>query len=166
MIKARANPGPAFVSGDDWKEASRGLYAIANNNEDHLLKFDLNSDSPEDIPVAPLIETSNRVVLGLDLGEMGSLKAIATYKTDHAAEQAARTLEEILVQANPALEKLEKSASLAKQKESEDFYRVARAILGACAVRQRARNVELQARKKLTANENLAIGPALLEWVP
>jgi hypothetical protein len=71
-----------------------------------------------------------------------------------------------LVAHNPSLEKLEKSARLAKQTESEDFYEVARAVLGAFAVRQHGRNVEFQGRKKLTANESLAIGPALLECVP
>ena len=102
MIKRPTKPGPAFVMGDDWKQASRGLYAIAINNEDHRLNFDLNADSAEDIPIGPLIETSDRFVFGVNLGAASSLKAIATYKTSRAAEQAAKTLEGILRASKPS----------------------------------------------------------------
>jgi hypothetical protein len=109
-----------------------------------------------------LIESSRRVVFGLDWGEMLAFKAVATYDTDRAAAQAAKTLEEVLVKATPTLEKLEQAAKLANRKEAQDFYSVSRALLGAGVVRQNGASVELHVRKKLTAIEFAAIGIALI----
>jgi len=161
MIKRPAS-GPPFLKADDWKAAGRGLYAIAINNNDHRWKFDLTPESPEETRFASVIETSSRVFLGLDWSETLAVEGVATYETDRVAEQAARSLQEILTKASPALEAEEKSARLAKRKEAQDCYRALRAVLGACVVHQTGRSVELQGQKKLPAREIAAIGMVLI----
>jgi hypothetical protein len=162
MIKQPSHHAPAFASGDDGKEASLGLYEIVINNEDGRWKFDSNSDNPEDIPIAPAIEKSKRVVLRLDWGETLGLKTVVTYDTDRAAADAAKALDDLLKNAPVALLELETSAKSANRKEAQDFYRVARLFVGACAVKQSGRSVELHGRKKLTAEEIAAFGIGLV----
>jgi len=162
MIKQPASHWAVFATGDDWNKASGGLYAIAINNVDHRCKFDLNPETPDEIKFERMVATSSRVVFGLGWGEMLGLKAIATYDTDGAATYAATVLPELLSKASPALHELEASARSSKRKEAEEYYRVVRAILGACVVRQSGRTVEIQGRKKLSASEVAAIGMALV----
>ncbi len=162
MIKQPASHWATFATREDWNQASRGLYAIAINNVDHRWKFDLDPATPDESQFESMIATSSRVVFGLDWGETFGLKAIATYDTDGAATYAARVLPQLLSKASPALSELEASARSSKRKESEEFYRVARAVLGACVVRQSGRTVELEGRKNLSASEVAALGMALV----
>src|SRR5262249_50393081 len=94
MIKqpAALAPTPALTTSDDWKNVSQGLYALVINNEHHRWKIDSMSEDPDDIPVAKLIESSRRVVLGVALSETLRLKAIATYPTELAAGDCAKKL--------------------------------------------------------------------------
>jgi hypothetical protein len=78
------------------------------------------------------------------------------------AEHAAKTLNELLIKAAPALEEREKSARSANLKKAEEFCPVARAILSACVVHRHSRRVELQSRTKLTTKQLAAFGLALI----
>ncbi len=161
MLKVPKKPGPAIVESDAWKEAGRGLYAIAINNKDHRWNFDLAAENPEDIPFASLVQTSSSVVIGLDWGETFLMKAIATYDTDRAAESAARILRDLLVKAGPALEELQKSAATPDRLHYREFFRIARGILDACVVRQSGRSVEVHGQRALSAEDLAAIGMEL-----
>jgi len=90
------------------------------------------------------------------------MKAIATYDTDRAAESAARTLQDLLVKAGPALEDLQKSAREANRTDSQEFCRVARGLLDACVVRQNGRLVEVHGQKTLAAKDLATIGMVLI----
>ncbi len=162
MIKQRTKRGPAIAQGDAWKEAGRGLYAIAINNVNHRWKLDSAPESSEEIRFGSLIETSRRVVISLDWNEMLLMKAIATYETDRAAESAARALKDILAEAGPALEDLRKSAAAPNREHFQEFYRVARGLLDACVVRQNGRRLEVYGQKVLTAKDLATIAMELV----
>jgi len=162
MIKQPKKRGPDVVQSGDWKEAGQGLYAGAINNVDHRWKLASDAESPEEIPFSSLIETSQRIVISLDWNEVLLMKAVAAYETDRAAETAARTLQDLLVEAGPALEELQKSAPASNREHSQEFYRVARGLIDACVVRQNGRRVELHGQKALTAKELATIGMALV----
>jgi hypothetical protein len=164
MIKQKqpAQPALPFVEGEDGKEASLGLYEAALNNVDRRWKFDLSSENPEDIWIAPVIEKSSRLVFHLDWGETLGLKTVLTYDTEPAAALAAKALQDTLNKAPEALIVRENSARSANQKEAQEFYRVARLVLGGCTVQQNGRTVVFQGRKKLTPEELAAFGIGLI----
>ncbi len=161
MIKQPKKRGPAVVRSGERKAAGRGLYAIVINNVDHRWKLDADSEGPDEIRFCSLIETSRRIVISLDWNELLLMKALATYDTDRAAESAARTLQDLLAKAGPALETLQKSAPVAKNRGLQEFYRVARGLLDACVVRQNGRRVEVHGQKELTAKDLATIGMEL-----
>jgi Zn-dependent protease with chaperone function len=90
------------------------------------------------------------------------MKAIATYDTDRAAESAARALKDLLAEAGPALEELQKSVAGANRKHYQELYRIARGVLDACAVHQDGRLVEVHGQKALTPEDLATLGMELL----
>ena len=94
---------PEFLRGDDWNQVDGALVAVAIDNREQQLKLDLQSDDPEDLYLAPLLQNARRWVAGLSTGEVVKFRAIATCSNETKGEELARLATERIAKARAAL---------------------------------------------------------------
>jgi beta-lactamase regulating signal transducer with metallopeptidase domain len=96
LIAQVPRTGTAFVAGGDWRKVDGGLIAVAIDNRDQRWKLDANTDKPDDLPIAPLLQQASRWVLGIDYAQSLTLHAIATCETEARGQALARMAESLL----------------------------------------------------------------------
>jgi hypothetical protein len=117
LIGQPTRTGPEFVAGDDWRKVNSGLVGVAIDTRDQRFKLDVNTDAPEDLPIAPLLQYPSRWVLGVDSANSLTLRAIATCGTNANRELLARTAEALLAQWRVSLGQVKRNASKDEQEE-------------------------------------------------
>ena len=93
----KVNPGvPAYVSGPEWDRASRGLLAVAINNQDGVFAkaYDIGRTEPGDAEFLSLFKGVDRWVFGVDDADVIALHALAVCSTG-ASETIARSVESL-----------------------------------------------------------------------
>jgi hypothetical protein len=108
--------GPDFVAGEDWGKVDKGLVALALDTRDQRFKLDVNTDEPDDLPIAPILQLGYRWVLGIDSADSLNLHAIAKCGTDAAGHLLAQKTESFLARARVALGQM-KTAPRTKNQE-------------------------------------------------
>ena len=94
MLAAREDPGtPAYLRGPDWERVSRGLLAVAINNQDGTFpqRFDLGR--PDDAAFLALFPGVDRWVVGIDDADAIALRGAATCRNRETSEAIARAIE-------------------------------------------------------------------------
>ena len=101
----KEKPGvPAYLSGPEWDRASRGLLAVAINNQDGAFAkaYDIGR-RPDDAVFLSLFKGVDRWVFGVDDADAIALHALAACGPD-ASETIARTVESLVKLGREALE--------------------------------------------------------------
>lgn len=104
-LARRGNPVvPAYLTGTDWQEASRGLLAVAIGNHDgsFLKRYDLGRS--DDAAILPLWQGADHWVASLADGETLSFRALATCTGGPEAQAIAKAAEALLRQGRQELE--------------------------------------------------------------
>ena len=80
---ASEKPGvPAYLSGPEWDRASRGLLAVAINNQDGAFAKAYDLGRPDDAVVLSLFKGVDRWVFGVDDADAIALHAVAACSPD------------------------------------------------------------------------------------
>ena len=89
---------PAFLTGPEWERASRGLLAVAINNQDgaFVKKIDLNR--PGDAVVLSLFKGVESLVFGVEDRDDFALRATAVCQGDAPRDALVRTVEALIGQ--------------------------------------------------------------------
>ena len=100
----KVKPGlPAYLTGPEWDLASRGLLAIAFNNQDGAFAKAYDLGRPDDAEVLSLFKGVDRWVFGVDDADAISLHAMAVCGTN-ASETIAGKVESLVKLGRAALE--------------------------------------------------------------
>ena len=100
----KAGPGvPAYLSGPEWDRASRGLLAVAINNEDGVFAKAYDLGRPDDAVMLSLFKGVDRWVIGVDDADAIAVHALSVCGGE-ATEPMARTLESLVKLGREALE--------------------------------------------------------------
>jgi hypothetical protein len=95
----------AHLSGPDWKEASRGLLAVALDNHDGaFLKSYENLGRPGDAEVLSLLKGVDHVILGVDDRDEIALKVTAVCQGEAPRDSLALAVEALLEQGRKLLD--------------------------------------------------------------
>jgi hypothetical protein len=146
LIGQSTRTGPEFVAGDDWRKVNSGLVGVAIDTRDQRFKLDVNTDAPEDLPIAPLLQYPSRWVLGVDGVDSLTLHAIATCGTNDKRELLTRTAESLLAQWRVALGQVKRNAPKNEREEIEaGAVRLAQEFVQASIVHREASSIVIRA---------------------
>ncbi len=149
LLSRTTRTGPDIVRTDDWRKVDRGLIALAIDNRDQRWKLDVNTDEPEDLPIAPLLQQASQWVIGVDAAGSSNLHAIATCRTVEKGQLLARTAESLLARANVAIGQAKFVTG--------DGMRLAIDLLKACKVSREGKAVDVIAKSDLPVADFLFI---------
>jgi BlaR1 peptidase M56 len=149
--------GPDIVRTDDWRKVDRGLIALAIDNRNQRWKLDVNTDEPEDLPIAPLLQQASQWVIGVDGAGSSNLHAIARCGTNEKGQLLARTAESLLARARVAIGQ----AKLDPQEDdgifTGDGMRLVNDLLKACKVSREGKAVDVIAKSELPVADFLFV---------
>jgi hypothetical protein len=153
LIGQPKRTGPDFVAGDDWRKVNSGLIAVAIDTRDQRFKLDVDTDAPEDLPIAPLLQYPSRWVLGVDCVDSLTLHAIARCGTNDKRELLARTAESLLAQWRVSLGQAKRNPPKNDQEEiAAGAMRLAREFVQASIVHGEGLAVDINATSHLRAD--------------
>jgi len=149
QIKEGPSRLPEFLRGDDWNQVEGALVAVAIDNRGQQLKLDLQSDDPEDLYVAPLLQNASRWVAGLDAGELVKFRAIATCSSEKQSEVVVRFAQERIAMARAALAVRDRTRRGGKDELEDALLRPAGGLIPVCGVHRDGPIVKLSAEAKI-----------------
>jgi len=147
LIRQGKRARPDYVKGNDWQEVEDGLIAVAIDNRDQ--SWNIETDEPEVLPMAPLLQNATRWVFGVDGADSLLLHAIATCGTDERGETIARTAQSLLSQARVALGQATINPPKGEEEVTRVAVRLASDLLQVCQVRRDGKMVDLSAKSHL-----------------
>ena len=89
-------PVPDYVRGDDWKRASRGVFAVALDNREDSLAKDFDLGRPDDAMVLPMFRGVDRWVLSVPATDDISPHAEAVVRDARSAVLLVREVEHLV----------------------------------------------------------------------
>lgn len=150
MIKHGAGSRPESTRGADWDVVDRGLLALAIDNRGGRWNLDAEVDTPEDLPIAQLLQGASRWVVGVDGAEGLMLRAIATCGSDDAGRSVAGAAEALMARGRAALELARTTPPKGHEDAHRDLLRTANDLLRACKVRRDGAVVDLSAENPVS----------------
>jgi beta-lactamase regulating signal transducer with metallopeptidase domain len=141
----RATPSvPGYLRGADWARASRGLLAVAIDNQGGKLAKRLTEGRPDGAWVQPIIQDADHWIFGIDDTDTIGLHAAVACRSVEASEPIARTIDSLRKQGQEALDHPDPEAPAAG--EVEPLLHMARALLANLRIQRTDRSVELRAK--------------------
>jgi hypothetical protein len=137
---------PAYILGPDWERASRGLLAVAINNENGEFKKQYDLGRPEDAVALSLFKDVNQWTLWVDDADSIALHAAATCRNGEANKTISGVIDSLLKSARALMEQPDPEAlAAASREQSRDYrvYRMLKALLANLRVERTERAVEL-----------------------
>jgi hypothetical protein len=137
----QAPPLPAFLRGPDWQRASRGLLAVAINNQDGAFAKCYDIGRPDDAVVLSLCKDVDCWTFSADDADAMALRATAACRNADASATIARSIESLVKQGRDVLEH---PTSDARDLEAHDrSIRMYRALLANLRIEHTNRSVGL-----------------------
>jgi hypothetical protein len=109
----------------------------------------LQSDDPEDLYIAPLLQNASRWVVGLDAGEIVKFQAIATCSSEKQSEVVARFAKDRIAMARAALAARDRTGRGEKANVKDALLRPADGLIPVCGVNRDGPIVKLSAEAKI-----------------
>jgi BlaR1 peptidase M56 len=153
LIRGGAGARPEYVRGADWHRVEKDLVVLAIDNKDLRWKLDVETDDPEDLLIAPLVQSATRCVFGVGGGDSSVVHAIATSGTEREGETVARTAEALLSRLKTAINTSKTNPPVGKETASREFQRIAMDLLQACKVRRDGAMVDLSVTSQLPVEQ-------------
>ena len=97
-------PAPAYFRGKEWERASRGLLAIAINNENGTFGKHYDLGRPDDAVVLSLFNGLDAWIIGVDDADAIVLHAEAACRSRDASEEISRSLNSLINRGRQFLE--------------------------------------------------------------
>ena len=94
-VRRESPAPPAYLRGPDWERVSRGLLAIAFNNQDGAFAKSYDLGRPDDAVVLSLFKGVDRWVLGVDDADAIVLHADAACRGRDASEAITRAIDSL-----------------------------------------------------------------------
>jgi hypothetical protein len=136
------SPPPAYVRGPGWERASRGLLAVALQNEDGAFAKQYDLGRPDDAVTLSLFKDVNHWAFWVDDADSIALHAAAACRSGAASQTITGVIDSLLKSARAAMQQPNPEAlDLAGERE----YRVMKALLANIRVAHTERSVELRA---------------------
>jgi len=133
---------PAFAQNAAWQRASRGLLAVALNNQNAAFAKDYDLGRPDDAVVLSLVKGVNQWVLGVTGDDAVVLRAAAACQSPEASESLLRTIESLRALGQRTLEQLAHEPRVGK---SVDPLVMAKALLANLRVDRADSSVNVRA---------------------
>lgn len=156
QIGRRSRERPEFLNGDLWERVEKGLVVAAIDNRKHLLKLDLRSNDPPDLPLAPVLQQASGWVASLDFADVLKFRAIATCGGEAPGEALAQLTQDRIKLARVICEGAVPAGAAEKNDEDDDdpLDRTVKLLLRACRVHRDGSIVDVSSEAK--------VGPDLL----
>jgi beta-lactamase regulating signal transducer with metallopeptidase domain len=148
LIDGTASRRPDLVTGDDWRKAERGLLACALDNLGGRWTLDAESGEPEDLPIAPLVQSASRWIFGVDHVDRLTFRAIGTCGSSQDPKAVAKFAESFLTSARS-------KADAANLTAHSQTLRVMKDLIRTCRVHQAGNAIDLTA-ECVVPDEDLA----------
>jgi beta-lactamase regulating signal transducer with metallopeptidase domain len=138
----RPNPVvPTYLAGEDWERCSRGVLAVAINNQDGKFAKSYDLGQPDDAIILSLFKGVDRWILGVVDDDAAVLHATAACHDGGSVEPVVRSVESLVTMARNALEH---PATGATPGESDQrFLRIAKPLVGNVRVGRNGHSVEI-----------------------
>jgi hypothetical protein len=153
LIQQAAGTKPKFNPGEAWTRVEHGLFALALDNHDGKLKLDKEVDDPADLPIALMVQSTQRWVLGIDNGDTLTLKAIGTCGTSEAGEAVSRHSQTFLTRMRFELDQAEKEPQKNDSANDAEALKVARKFLSALRINHEGSHLDLGAETNIQLGE-------------
>jgi len=140
LVRREGHSAPAWTKAADWRKASRGLLAVAINNQGDRFTKGYDLGRPDDAMVVECLKGVDRWVLGVADADAPTLRAEATTRDPQAAEAVARTIAGLVKLGQAAAD----SAGSARREHPAN-YLLAKKFLANLKVAPEGRSVTLSA---------------------
>jgi len=134
---------PAFLSGEDWERACRGVLAVAVDNEGDSFVKSYDQGRPDDAVALSLFKGVDRWVFAVDDAGSIALDASAACRDADAGRAVAAAVESVLTLANAAVDHADPAATAAGAHDRAR--RMCKSLLAGLRVRRPDRSVALRA---------------------
>ncbi len=119
---------PAYVRGPGWEQASRGLLAVAINNENGEFAKQYDLGRSEDAVFLSLFKDVNHWTLWVDDADSIALHAAATCRSGEAKKTISGLIDSLLKSARAAMEHPDPEALAVASREQSREYRIFRML--------------------------------------
>jgi hypothetical protein len=135
---------PAFIRGPGWERASRGLLAVAINNEDGAFAKQYDLGQPDHAVPLSLFKDVNHWTFWADDASSIALHAAAACRSGEASKAVSGVIDSLLKSARAAMEQLDPEAlDLDVDEREYRAYRMIKTLLMNIRVEHTERSVEL-----------------------
>jgi hypothetical protein len=132
---------PAYIRGPGWERASRGLLALAINNENGAFAKQYDLGQPDDAVPLSLFKDVNHWTFWVDDASSIALHAAAACRSGEVSKVISGVIDSLLKSARAAMEQPDPKALAVGAHERE--YRMTKALLANIRVEHTERSVEL-----------------------
>jgi len=132
---------PAYIRGPGWERASRGLLAVAINNEDGAFAKQYDLGRPDDEVTLSLFKDVNHWTFWVDDASSVALHAAAACRSGEVSKAISGVIDSLLKLARAGMEQPDPEALAVGAHERE--YRMIKALLANIRVEHTERSVEL-----------------------
>jgi hypothetical protein len=140
LLRRESPAPPAYLRGADWGRVSRGLLAVAINNQDGALAKRYDLGRPDDAVFLSLFKGVDRWVLGVDDDETIVLHAAAACRDRDASESITRAIDALLKLGRDAVEHPDPEALAAGAHDR--IFRMVKALLANIRVERTDRSID------------------------